>query len=37
MAAYARAAAAARSLRFRAAVLDLAEWIETGTWATDDR
>ena len=36
MAAYARAAAAARSLRFRAAVLDLAEWIETGTWATDD-
>ena len=36
MAAYARAAAAARSLRFRAAVLDLAEWIETGPWATDD-
>jgi inorganic triphosphatase YgiF len=36
MAAYARAAAAARSLRFRAAMLDLAEWIETGPWATDD-
>ncbi len=36
MAAYARAAAAARSSRFRAAVLDLAEWIETGSWAADD-
>jgi inorganic triphosphatase YgiF len=37
MVAYARAAAAARSLRFRTAVLDLAEWIETGPWAADDR
>jgi triphosphatase len=36
MAAYARAAAAARSLRFRAAVLNLAGWIETGPWSTDD-
>jgi inorganic triphosphatase YgiF len=36
MAAYARAAAAARSLRFRAAMLDLAEWIETGPWSVDD-
>jgi CHAD domain-containing protein len=36
LAAYARAAAAAGSLRFRIAVLDLAEWIETGPWATDD-
>jgi inorganic triphosphatase YgiF len=36
MAAYARAAAAARSLRFRAAMLDLAGWIETGPWSTDD-
>jgi inorganic triphosphatase YgiF len=36
IAAYAHAAAAARSLRFRATVLDLAEWIETGPWATDD-
>jgi CHAD domain-containing protein len=36
MAAYARAAAAARSSRFRAAALDFAEWIETGSWAVDD-
>lgn len=36
MAAYARAATAARSLRFRASMLDLAEWIETGQWSTDD-
>lgn len=36
MAAYARAAAAARSLRFRAAMLDLAGWIETGPWSTDN-
>jgi inorganic triphosphatase YgiF len=35
IAAYARAATAARSLRFRAAMLDLAEWIETGQWSTD--
>jgi inorganic triphosphatase YgiF len=36
IAAYARAAAGARSLRFRAAMLDLAEWIETGPWSEDD-
>jgi CHAD domain-containing protein len=36
MAAYACAAAAARSLRFRAAMLDLAGWIETGPWSADD-
>ncbi len=36
MAAYARAAAAAQSSRFHAAVLDLAEWIETGSWAVED-
>jgi len=36
LAAYACACAASRSLRFRAAVLDLAEWIETGPWATGD-
>lgn len=32
--AYARAAGSVRSDRFRNAVLDLAEWIETGDWAT---
>lgn len=35
MAAYACAATAARSPRFRAAILDLAEWIETGPWSAD--
>ncbi len=36
MAAYASAASAARSPRFYAAMLDLAEWIETGPWLADD-
>ena len=36
MAAYARAAAAARSSRFRGAMLGLAEWIETGPWTVDE-
>jgi CHAD domain-containing protein len=35
MAAYARAAAAARSGRFRQAVLHIAEWIEAGPWTVD--
>jgi triphosphatase len=34
-AAYARAAAAARSDRFRNVVIDLAEWIEVGPWSTE--
>ena len=36
MAAYARAASAARSDRFHGAMLELAEWIETGPWLVDD-
>ena len=36
MTAYARAAAAARSSRFRDAMLMLAEWIETGSWTVDE-
>jgi inorganic triphosphatase YgiF len=36
MAAYARAAAATRSSRFRGAMLRLAEWIETGPWTVDE-
>lgn len=35
-AAYARAAAALGSSRFRNAILDLAEWIETGPWNRQD-
>ncbi len=35
-AAYVSAAVAVRSGRFRSAVLDLAEWIETGPWSVDD-
>jgi triphosphatase len=35
-AAYVSAAVSVRSGRFRCAVLDLAEWIETGPWAVDD-
>jgi CHAD domain-containing protein len=35
-AAYARAASSVRSDRFRHALLDLAEWVETGPWAVDD-
>ncbi|HSD93399.1 MAG TPA: CYTH and CHAD domain-containing protein [Methyloceanibacter sp.] len=34
-AAYATAIDAIQSNRFRAAILDLAEWIETGAWTTD--
>ena len=34
--AYASAAGAVRSGRFRAAMLDLAEWVEIGPWAVDD-
>jgi triphosphatase len=35
-AAYATAIDAVQSARFRAAMLDLAEWIETGAWRRDD-
>jgi triphosphatase len=35
-AAYARAAAAARSDRFRNVVIDLVEWIDSGPWSTED-
>ena len=35
-AAYARAAGSIRSGRFRNAILDLAEWVETGPWAVED-
>jgi CHAD domain-containing protein len=35
-AAYARAAAASRSGRFRDAMLGLAQWIETGRWTADE-
>jgi triphosphatase len=35
-AAYATAMDAVQSARFRAAILDLAEWIETGAWRRDD-
>lgn len=35
-AAYATAIGAVQSARFRAAMLDLAEWIETGAWRRDD-
>lgn len=35
-AAYATAIGAIQSARFRAAMLDLAEWIETGAWRHDD-
>ncbi len=34
-AAYARARGSVRSDRFRGALLDLAEWVELGTWARD--
>jgi triphosphatase len=36
MVAYARAAAATRSSRFRGAMLGLAEWIEAGPWTADE-
>ncbi|MBC8013593.1 MAG: CHAD domain-containing protein [Methyloceanibacter sp.] len=35
-AAYASAAGSVRSDRFRTAMLDLAEWVETGPWAVDN-
>jgi CHAD domain-containing protein len=36
-AAYARAAAAARSDRFRNVVIDSVEWIDAGPWSTEDK